>query len=352
MAQSWQCRWQCGFVCAIRGNVPCPFAVDDCWQNHFISIEMKIGLIDVDGHNFPNLALMKLSRYWKSQGADVEWYTPFANYDCVYLSKVFTFTPDYMQCISNADNVERGGTGYRLYDKKLPTQIDKLQPDYSIYPNIVDDRTAFGFLTRGCIRNCKWCIVPKKEGYLQPYMDIEEIAIEGRDRIILMDNNILASNYGLGQIEKIIKLRLKVDFNQDLDCRLVTPEIAQMLVKVKWLKYIRFACDTSAQLPHLFKACDLLKQYGYKGDVFMNVLLSDNIDECLQRINEIRKYKGLRLRPFAQPYLDFSGKRQPPQWQRDMARWCNCKQIFDAVEFADYRPRKNEICKNYLSYED
>lgn len=313
---------------------------------------MKIGLIDVDGHNFPNLALMKLSRYWKSQGADVEWYTPFANYDCVYLSKVFTFTPDYMQCISNADNVERGGTGYRLYDKKLPTQIDKLQPDYSIYPNIVDDRTAFGFLTRGCIRNCKWCIVPKKEGYLQPYMDIEEIAIEGRDRIILMDNNILASNYGLGQIEKIIKLRLKVDFNQDLDCRLVTPEIAQMLVKVKWLKYIRFACDTSAQLPHLFKACDLLKQYGYKGDVFMNVLLSDNIDECLQRINEIRKYKGLRLRPFAQPYLDFSGKRQPPQWQRDMARWCNCKQIFDAVEFADYRPRKNEICKNYLSYED
>lgn len=352
MAQSWQRRWRCGFVCAIRGDVPCFFAVDDCWQNHFISIEMKIGLIDVDGHNFPNLALMKLSRYWKSQGADVEWYTPFANYDCVYLSKVFTFTPDYVQCISNADNVERGGTGYRLYDKKLPTQIDKLQPDYSIYPNIVDDRTAFGFLTRGCIRNCKWCIVPKKEGYLQPYMDIEEIAIEGRDRIILMDNNILASNYGLGQIEKIIKLRLKVDFNQDLDCRLVTPEIAQMLVKVKWLKYIRFACDTSAQLPHLFKACNLLKQYGYKGDVFMNVLLSDNIDECLQRINEIRKYKGLRLRPFAQPYLDFSGKRQPPQWQRDMARWCNCKQIFDAVEFADYRPRKNEICKNYLSYED
>lgn len=313
---------------------------------------MKIGLIDVDGHGFPNLALMKIARYYKNIGAVVEWYTPFEHYDIVFLSKVFTFTPDYLQCISNADKVERGGTGYKLYNKNLPPEIDKTQPDYSIYPQIVDNKTAFGFLTRGCIRNCKWCIVPKKEGYLQPYMDIEEIAIEGRDRIILMDNNILASDYGLGQIEKIIKLRLKVDFNQDMDCRLVTPEIAKMLVRVKWLKYVRFACDTSAQLPHLFKACDLLKQYGYKGDVFMNVLLSDNINECLHRINEIRKYKGLRLRPFAQPYLDFSGKRQPPQWQKDMARWCNCKQIFDAVEFADYRPRKNEICKNYLLYEN
>lgn len=350
MAQSWQRYWRCGFVCAIRVDVPCLFAVDDCWQNHFIGIKMKIGLIDVDGHGFPNLALMKIARYYRQQGADVEWYTPFAYYDYVYLSKVFTFTPDFLQCISNADHVERGGTGYKLYDKKLPTQIDKLQPDYSIYPNIVDDRTAFGFLTRGCIRNCKWCIVPKKEGMLQPYMDIEEIAIEGRNRIILMDNNILASDYGLGQIEKIIKLCLKVDFNQDMDCRLVTPEIAQMLVKVKWLKYIRFACDTSAQLLHLFRACDLLHQYGYKGDIFINVLLQNDINECINRINAIRNYTTLRMQPFAQPYLDFDGKRQPPQWQKDMARWCNRKELYRTIEFKEYRPRKGEICSQYFKF--
>lgn len=143
-------------------------------------------------------------------------------------------------------------------------------------------------------------------------MDIEEIAIENRNKITLMDNNILACDYGITQIEKIVKLKLKVDFNQDMDCRLVTPEVAQLLVKVKWLKYIRFACDTSAQLPYLFRACDLLKKYGYKGKVFMNVLLSEDINECLHRINTIRNYKELPMLPFAQPYLDFTGKRTPP----------------------------------------
>ena len=309
----------------------------------------KVALIDVDGHGFPNLALMKLARFYRSVGAKVEWYTPWDNYDIVYMSKVFTFTPDIMQCIPNADKVEKGGTGYKMYDKTLPEIIDKTQPDYSIYSNIVDDKSAYGFLTRGCVRNCKWCIVPTKEGKLRPYMDIEEIAIEGRNKITLMDNNILASDYGLTQIEKIVKLGLRVDFNQDMDCRLVTPEIAKMLVKVKWLRYIRFACDTSAQLPHLLRACDLLKQYGYKGDVFMNVLLTDDINECLNRINAIRSYKDLRLVPFAQPYLDFTGNRSPPQWQKDMARWCNRKEIFNSTEFKEYRPRKNEVCKKYFA---
>lgn len=309
---------------------------------------MKVGLIDVDGHGFPNIALMKISRFYKNAGAKVEWYTPFTYYDIVYLSKVFTFSPDYTQCISNADKVIRGGTGYKLYDKNLLPEIDLLQPDYSIYRNIVDEKSAYGFLTRGCIRNCKWCIVPIKEGKLRPYMDIEEVAIEGRTKITLMDNNILASDYGLSQIEKIIKLGLKVDFNQDMDCRLVNAEIAQMLVNVKWLKYIRFACDTSAQLPYLFRASDLLKKYGYKKSVFINVLLTDDINECLTRINTIRQYKQLELDPFAQPYLDFSGKRQPPQWQKDMARWCNRKEIFKSTDFKNYRPRKGEVCSQYF----
>ena len=306
-------------------------------------------MIDVDGHRFPNLALMKIARYYRNHLAEVVWYSPFEHYDIVYLSKVFTFTPDFTQCISNADKVERGGTGYKMYDKTLPNVIGLVQPDYSMYSNIIDEKSAYGFLTRGCIRSCKWCIVPTKEGNLRPYMDIEEIAIDGRNKITLMDNNILASDYGITQIEKIVKMGLKVDFNQDMDCRLVTPEVAQILVKVKWLKYIRFACDTSSQLPYLFQACDLLKKYGYKGKVFMNVLLSDNINECLNRINKIRAYKQLEMLPFAQPYLDFSGKRNPPQWQKDMARWCNRKEIFKTTEFADYKPRKNEYGRQYLT---
>lgn len=313
---------------------------------------MKIGLIDVDGHNFPNLALMKISRYWKNQGASVLWYTPFEHFDIVYMSKVFTFTQDFSQCITNADRIEKGGTGYKLYDKNLPKEIDQLQPDYTIYSHIVDDHSAYGFLTRGCIRKCKWCIVPKKEGSLRPYMDIEQIAIEGRNNITLMDNNILASDYGLEQIEKIIKLQLRVDFNQDMDCRLVTEDIAQMLVRVKWLKYIRFACDTSAELRPLFSACEKIKRLGYRGDIFMNVLLTEDINECVNRIREIKKFgraNNIRMMPFAQPYIDFEGKRNPPQWQKDMAHWCNKKAVFKTCDFWEFEPRRGFKCAKYFS---
>lgn len=104
--------------------------------------------------------------------------------------------------------------------------------DYSIYPSI-DKKTAYGFLTRGCPNCCKWCVVPKKEGKVKPYMDVDDIAIDGRTNLVLMDNNILASDYGLQQIQKIIDRRYRVDFNQALDARLVTPEIGQLLAQVR-----------------------------------------------------------------------------------------------------------------------
>jgi len=130
---------------------------------------MKIGLIDVDGHNFPNLALMKISAWHKQKGDHVEWYEPLLSGHCdkVYMSKVFTFTPDYEYFI-NADEIIKGGTGYKLYDRVLPDDVDTIFPDYSIYPQF---DFAIGFLTRGCIRKCKWCVVPKKEGDLWPYCD-------------------------------------------------------------------------------------------------------------------------------------------------------------------------------------
>lgn len=128
--------------------------------------ELKIGLIDVDGHNFPNLPLMKLSAWHKEQGDTVEWYEPMfsGRMDKVYMSKVFTFTQDYQYHI-NADEVIKGGTGYFYPDggESLPYEIEHIYPDYSIYPEQCKD-TAYGFLTRGCPRNCDFCIVGKKEG--------------------------------------------------------------------------------------------------------------------------------------------------------------------------------------------
>ena len=154
---------------------------------------MHIGLHDSDNTGFPNLALMKISAWHKEQGDIVEWFVPMLHYDRVYSSKVFTFTPEdpYLP----PDTI-KGGTGYRLYED-LPPEIDSMFPDYSIYPNC---DYAIGFLTRGCIRACPWCVVPKKEGKIRPYRTWKEIKRPDSKKIVFMDNNVLACPHGIEQI--------------------------------------------------------------------------------------------------------------------------------------------------------
>lgn len=257
----------------------------------YLITRMKIGLLSVDS-DYPNLALMKISRYHKSIGDSVEWYNPLDHYDKVYAAKVFSFTPDYGYYI-NADEVERGGTGYDI-QKHLPKDMEFMQPDYSLYPHI-EKNVAYGFLTRGCPNRCKWCIVPKKEGKIAPYMDVEQIAVEGRNNIILMDNNVLASDYGISQIEKIVKRKYRVDFNQGLDARLVTPEIAQLLSKVKWIKRIRFGCDTPGQIDDCERAISLLDKNGFKGEYFFYCILLDDFEEAFRRVNHWKQRGGAIL---------------------------------------------------------
>ena len=307
---------------------------------------MNISLLPVDS-SYPNLALMKISAWHKQQGDCVEWYNPFNRYDKLYMAKVFSFTEDYLQYITNADIIEKGGTGYDI-KKMLPSGIDRMQPDYSIYPSI-DTKTAYGFLTRGCPNKCKWCCVPAKEGNIAPYMDIEEIAIDGRKNIILMDNNVLASDHGLEQIEKIIRLGLRVDFNQGLDARLVTDDIAKMLSKVKWIKRIRFGCDTPKQIEECDRATSLIDRYGYKGEYFFYCILLDDFNESFARVNHWRS-KGQRFLAHCQPYRDLNNPHQViPQWQKDMAGWADKKLIFRSCEFKDFEPRKGFRCKEYFN---
>lgn len=328
----------------------------------------RIGLIDVDGHAkkkkfgatiYPNLALCKISAWHKAQGDEVVWYDPMYTGHCdkVYMSKIFNFSPD-VEFFIDADEIVRGGTGYDV-QSKLPVEVDMMQPDYDIYPLLPKDQ-AYGFLTRGCPNKCKWCVVPRKEGAIMPYMDIDQIATPQRTKIILMDNNILAAgDYAKEQLQKIIDRGYRVDFNQALDARLVTDEFARLLAQIKWISYmIRFGCDTPAQIRECEKAIELINSHGYKGKYLLYTMLNDNFDESFRRIHHwwvknqelIAEHHKSRVYPYAQPYRDPDDPtRLVPQWQKDMAAWTNKKMIFETTSFENFMPRKGFSCKEYFN---
>jgi hypothetical protein len=286
---------------------------------------MNIGLLDVDGHNFPNLVLMKLSAWHKLQCDTIEFADMFSHYDIIYKSKVFTFTPDNNYCYDTDEYIE-GGTGYDL-SIKLPENIDLMCPDYSLY----NCEYAYGFLTRGCIRKCEHCFVPEKEGYIKPYADIESF-LDNKKSVILMDNNILASEHGIKQIEKIAKMKIKIDFNQGLDARLIDDSIAKLLSKIKWLTPLRLACDNQSIKRPVKKAIKLLRKYNCTPKNYFVYTLVKDIPEALDRIMFLKK---LKVDPFAQAYRD---KKNTPitQEQKDFCRWVNMKATFKSCTWKEY----------------
>ncbi len=169
---------------------------------------MKIGLIDIDGHHFPNIPLMKLSAWHKKNGDSVEWYNPMfcGKMDIVYMSKIFSFTDDYPFPVY-ADKIVKSGSGYaikivdskEIYDKSadvnLPYEIEHIFPDYSLYPDLTKD-TAYGFLTRGCPRNCEFCHVGIKEGKCSiKVADLSEFW-NGQKNIVLCHPNLMPARIG------------------------------------------------------------------------------------------------------------------------------------------------------------
>lgn len=264
----------------------------------------KIGLYTPDATDFPNFALAKLKRYF-SNG---ELWTPGVDYDMVFTSSVFTFSdhggipPDSIV----------GGSGINILTK-LPSAIEELEPDYSLYPDIP---FAFGFLTRGCIRHCDFCIVHDKEGLIHPYRDIETVA-QGRTDVVLMDNNVLASPHGLHQLERIADLHLRVDFNQGLDARLITDDTAKLLKRVKWLKAVRLSCDSDSQIEPVKKAVELLRWNNVTPRRYFVYVLAKDVESTLPRLKFL---KGMDVDPFVQPYRD-TLNTPPSRELRRLARW-------------------------------
>lgn len=295
---------------------------------------MKIGLIDVDGHNYPNLALMKLSAYHNSIGDNVEWYDMFSHYDLVYKSKVFSFTPDFGYVI-NADKVVKGGTGYAIHgaggehyiqedDKPLPDEIEHIMPDYSLY-GITD--TAYGFLTRGCPRGCSFCIVGKKEGLCsRKVANLQEFWWGGQKSIVLNDPNILACKEWKDLLCQLADSKALVDFNQGLDARMLTEAKCEALNQVK-IKEIHFAWDRYEDkekiLPKLKMFAEISSQkiHEHKAIVYVLVNHTTTIEQDLERIYTLRD-----LGYWA--YVMVYDKIHADPVYQELQRWCNNRIIF------------------------
>lgn len=294
---------------------------------------MNVGLIDVDSHNFPNLALMKLSAHHKRLGDHVEWALPMQHYDIVYQSKVFdnTYSKD-IDWVPDADVVIKGGTGYGL-DNELPEEIEHIMPDYGLY-DITD--TAYGFLTRGCPRACSFCIVAEKEGrQSRKVADLSEWWA-GQKNICLMDPNLLACKERMELLDQLIASKAYVDFNQGLDIRLTNEEIADKLGQVK-VKALHFAWDNPKEdlEPYFRRFSGWYRRKAHSGKrVYVLTNYGSTMEENLRRIYTLR---DLGYDPDVRIY----DKPHAPQPVRDLQRWCNNRIIFGKCKrFEDYRPRK------------
>lgn len=298
---------------------------------------MKIGLIDVDGHNFPNLALMKISAFHKAQGDDVEWCFPMIHYDVVYQSKVFddTYSPD-IDWIPQADKIIKGGTGYGL-DNTLPYEIEHIYPDYSLYPELTKD-TAYGFLTRGCPRGCKFCIVAGKEGRRSVKVaDLSEFW-RGQKHIELLDPNLLACKDRMSLLDQLIESKAIVNFNQGLDIRLADEEVAEKLGRMR-IKRIHFAWDNPKQdLAPYFKRFS--EAYRRKSSSTKVAYVLTNFDSTMEE-NLYRIYT-LRVLGY-DPYVMVYDKPNAPKEIKDLQRWVNNKFIFRSCDrFEDYKKGENK----------
>ncbi len=279
-------------------------------------------LYDADKNNFPNLALMKISGWYRAQGYHVEWWN-FNKKGKVYSSQVFTYTKRDLPI-----NVISGGSGIDL-KLKLPEYIEHQCPDYSLY----GINYSMGFLTRGCIRKCNFCVVPKKEGQIKKHADIEEFLLH--DKAVLLDNNVLAHDHGIMQLEKISRLGIKVDFNQGLDARLIDNTTARLLSKVKWLKPIRLACDSIDMIKHVYKAVTNLRWHNTTPRRYSCYILIKDIESALERV---RFLKSLDVDPFAQPFVDpFGNKNICNKEIKSFARWVNHKAEYKSRSWEDYK---------------
>ncbi len=317
---------------------------------------MRVGLIDVDGHNFPNLPLMKLSAWHKAKGDTVEWYEPLFHsmgepFDKVYMSKVFSeaYTPDYPYFV-NAKEIVKGGSGYcislidgkEIFDKskdiELPYEIENTYPDYSLYYDRIPEvlHTAYGFLTRGCPRNCPFCHVGFKEGLKSEKVADLSSFWRGQTNIVLLDPNITACKDWKPLFQQLIDSKAWIDFSQGLDIRMMTEEKAEMLKQMK-IKQVHFAWDRYEDKDAIIPKFEQFKRITGWDKRKLSVYVLTNFDttheQDLERIYTLRDLGYW-------PYVTVYDKENLPKKHitRRLQRWVNMRAVFEKTpRFEDYR---------------
>ncbi|MYM12893.1 radical SAM protein [Muribaculum intestinale] len=303
---------------------------------------MNIGLIDVDGHNFPNFALMKISAWHKAHGDNVEWCGDlYWDFDRVYKSKIFTFSPDIDRPFPC--EVICGGTGYDV-KSRLPQEIEQSTlMDYSLYPQY---DFSIQFFSRGCIRHCPFCLVREKEGVIHPVHPVQPNPNE--KWIEVLDNNFFANPEWKSAIDYLLHRNKPVNLH-GVDVRIMNEEQAYHLNKLRLRKSIHIAWD----LPELDLSDKLMEvtRYikPYKLMCYILVGFNSTMEQDLYRIERCRE---LGIKPYVMPYRDYENKTKPSQYAKDLAQYVNKPMIFRSCKFEDFSPRKGFTCKNYFTHEN
>lgn len=305
-----------------------------------MKLTKRIGLIDVDGHNFPNLALMQLASWHREQGDTVEWAMPmFGEYDRIYASKVFTFTPDFNQLEYRTSEIIRGGTGYDI-KSHLPEEVQKhTRLAYDLYPQY---SYSVQFYSRGCIRKCPFCLVSDKEGAIHPVRPMQWNP-KGQ-WIEVLDNNFFANPQWREAIADLKAQKKPVKLH-GVDIRIMDVEQAEAINSLRLKNSVHIAWD----LPEidLTERLERITKIIRPSKIVCYVLVGFNSTRE-QDLYRLRTLKRLGILPFVQPYRDYENQRQPTQYEKDIARWANRMWLFNTKDFLDYEPRKGFRCRDYF----
>lgn len=311
---------------------------------------MKIRLLATDS-KIPNIALMKISTYHKKLGDDVSWYDPLLDMndtDILYESKVFTFSPSYQYYPSKATIIQ-GGTGIDV-KRQLSGEIDSItELDYTLYPTC---DYSLQFLSRGCVRNCSFCLVRDKEGYIH---QVKPMNLNPNGRwIMLLDNNFFSYQGWRENVKILQSYDQPIDFTQGIDLRTLTEEQVAALSSLK-IKRIHCAWDNYSEKENVLNGLKKLLKHIKAYKVICYVLVGyESYTVTKHDLERVHLLNTFGVRPFAMAYVDETRQAKNSQEVKDFCRWVNKREIFTTVKWEDYNKKvktQKQIASAQISFE-